>query len=148
MCLEIYELALARSFTALELALQTALKKTKVKLQLLIDIDKLLIVKKKLLEVEYIILFINMENIPEVTCRWFWVGWRNNFKFPKDFIKNYNEDSDAEYFFFEVDIQYPEELYELHNDLHFLKERIKLERLKNLYLTCMLEKNVLYIYKI
>ena len=51
-------------------------------------------------------------------------------------------------FFFEVDIQYPEELYELHNDLHFLKERIKLERLKNLYLTCMLEKNVLYIYKI
>ena len=47
MCLEIYELALARSFTALELALQAALKKTKVKLQLLIDIDKLLIVKKK-----------------------------------------------------------------------------------------------------
>ena len=47
MCLEIYKLALARSFTALELALQTALKKTKVKLQLLIDIDKLLIVKKR-----------------------------------------------------------------------------------------------------
>ena len=71
MCLEIYKLALARSFTALELALQTALKKAKVKLQLLIDIDKLLIVKKKVLEVEYIILFINMENIPEVICRWF-----------------------------------------------------------------------------
>ena len=40
----------------------------------------------------------------------------------KDFIKNYNEESDQEYFL-EVDIQYPEKLHELHNDLLFLSER-------------------------
>ena len=35
--------------------------------------------------------------------------------FNKDFIKSYNEDSDEGYFI-EFDIQYPENLYELHNN--------------------------------
>ena len=34
------------------------------------------------------------------------------------FIKSYNEDSDEGYFF-EVDIQHPDKLHELHNDLPF-----------------------------
>ena len=33
-------------------------------------------------------------------------------KFNRDFMKNYNEESDAEYFL-EVDVQYPEKLHEL-----------------------------------
>ena len=33
-----------------------------------------------------------------------------------DFIKNYKEESDQGYFL-EVDVQYPEKLHELHNDL-------------------------------
>ena len=37
----------------------------------------------------------------------------------QDFIKNYNEESDEGYFL-EVDIQYPEKLLELRNDLTFL----------------------------
>ena len=41
---------------------------------------------------------------------------KNNSQFNEDFIKNYNEESD-EVYFFEVDIQYPEKLHELHNDL-------------------------------
>ena len=46
-CLEIYELDLARFLTAPDLAWQEALKKkTKLKLNLLTDIDMLLIVEK------------------------------------------------------------------------------------------------------
>ena len=46
MCLEIYELYPAKKFLAPGLALQAALKKTKVKLDLLTDIDMLLILEK------------------------------------------------------------------------------------------------------
>ena len=46
-------------------------------------------------------------------------------QFNEDFIKNYNEESDEEYFL-EVDVQYPEKLYELHSNLPFLLERKKI----------------------
>ena len=46
MCLEIYELDLACFFTAPGLAWQAALKETKVKLDLLNDIDMSLLVEK------------------------------------------------------------------------------------------------------
>ena len=45
-------------------------------------------------------------------------------QFDKDIIKNYNEESDEGYFL-EVDVQYPEKLHELHNDLPFLPKRNK-----------------------
>ena len=45
-CLEIYKLDPAKLLSAPGLALQGALKKTKVKLDLLTDIDMLLIVEK------------------------------------------------------------------------------------------------------
>ena len=45
----------------------------------------------------------------------------------KDFIENCNEDSDEGYFL-EVDVQYPEKLRDLHHDLPFLPERIKIEK--------------------
>ena len=41
------------------------------------------------------------------------------YQFNEDFIKNYNKETDDEYFF-EVDVQYPDKLQELHNDLPFL----------------------------
>ena len=62
----------------------------------------------------------------------------NNFEwiedtsqFNEDFIKSYNEES-CEGYFLEIDVRYPEKLHELHNDLPFLPERMKLEKIENL----------------
>ena len=46
-------------------------------------------------------------------------------------MKNNNEESD-EGFFLEVDAQYLEKLHELHNDLPFLPQRMKLKKSKSL----------------
>ena len=46
MCLEIYELDLAKHISALGLAWQAAFKKIQVKLDLITDIDMLLMIKK------------------------------------------------------------------------------------------------------
>ena len=46
--------------------------------------------------------------------------------FNKDFIKSSNEESDEGYFL-KVDVQYSEKLHELHNDLPFFPERMKIE---------------------
>ena len=46
-------------------------------------------------------------------------------------MKSYNEESDEEYFF-EVNIQYPEKLHELHNDLPFSQEKMKTEKIDKL----------------
>ena len=49
-----------------------------------------------------------------------WVGETSQFN--DNFIKRYNEDTNTGYLL-EVDVQYPEKLHELHNDLpFFLKE--------------------------
>ena len=62
----------------------------------------------------------------------------NNFEWIKDtsqcdedFIKNYNEEKD-EGCFLEVDVQYFEKLHKLHNDLSFLPERMKIEKVEKL----------------
>ena len=56
---------------------------------------------------------------------------KDTSQFNEDLIKNYNEESDEGYFL-EVYIQYLEKLYELHNDLLFLPERMKIERVERL----------------
>ena len=62
----------------------------------------------------------------------------NNFEwvtdssqFNEDFIKNYNEKSGKGYFI-ELDVQYHEKVHELHNDLPFLPESIKIEKVDKL----------------
>ena len=60
MCLKIYKLDPAKILSAPELIWQAALKKTKVKLDLLTDIDMLSMVEK---EEEYVIPFINMQKL-------------------------------------------------------------------------------------
>ena len=50
----------------------------------------------------------------------------DTFRFHKDFMKSYNEES-YEGHFFEVDVQYPEKLHEVHNNLPFLPEKEKLK---------------------
>ena len=54
---------------------------------------------------------------------------KDTSKFNADFIKNYNEESD-ERFFLEIDVEYPEILQKLHNDLLLLPERMKIEKVK------------------
>ena len=56
---------------------------------------------------------------------------RDASQFIEDFIKNYNEES-YEGYFLEVDVRYLEKLHELHNDLSFLPERIKFEKVEKL----------------
>ena len=56
---------------------------------------------------------------------------KDTSQFYEDFIKNYNGESDEGYFL-EVDVQYPEKLHEIHNDLLFLPERIKIEKFQKL----------------
>ena len=62
----------------------------------------------------------------------------NNFEWIKytsqlneDFIKSYNDESDKGYLL-QVDVQYIEKLYELHNDLRFLPETVKIEKMEKL----------------
>ena len=54
-------------------------------------------------------------------------------KFNERFIKSYNENSDIGYFL-EVDVEYPRKSFNPHNDLSFLPERNKLEKVKK---TCL-----------
>ena len=50
-------------------------------------------------------------------------------EFNEDFIKSYCDVSDEGYFI-EVDVKYPENLHNLHNDLPFLSERMKIEKVE------------------
>ena len=59
-------------------------------------------------------------------------GWAMSQKLPvNNFIKDYNEEIDEEYFR-EVDLQYPQNLHVLHNDLPLLPERTKIEKVEKL----------------
>ena len=58
-----------------------------------------------------------------------WV--RNVSRIDEDFIKNYYKNGDIE-FILDVDIEYPKELHDLHNDLSFLPKRIKVNKCNKL----------------
>ena len=101
----------------------SSFKKTEVKLELLTDVDMLLMVEKG-------IRGGMCHAIDRYASRkYMWMDRRSS-QFNKDFIKKYNEESDEGYFL-KVDIQYPEKLCELHNDLPFLPE-MKFEKVKKL----------------
>ena len=152
MCLEIYELDPAKFLSAPGLAWQAALKKTKVKLDLLTDIDMLLMVEKgirggichsiyryakannkymkdydKNKESSYLQYWDVNDLYGRAISQKFQV---NNFEWIQDtpqfneyFIKNYNEENDEGYFL-EADVQYLEKLHELHSYLPFLPKRM------------------------
>ena len=74
----------------------------------------------------------------------------NNFDWIKDtsqfnenFIESYNEESD-EGCFLEVNVRCLEKLHEVHNDLSFLLERMKIKKSKSLLLIYMIKLNIVY----
>ena len=157
---EIYELDPAKFLPAPGLAWQAALKKNKVKLDLLTDIDILLMVEKGIRGGKCHSIYQytktnkkymkNYDKNKESSYIQYWdvnnlYGWAmsqklqvNNFEwikdtsqFNEDFIKNYTEESDEGYFL-EVDVQYLEKIHELHDDLPFLAEGMKIEKVEKL----------------
>ena len=159
MCLEIYELDPAKFLPSPRLAWQAALMKTKVKLDLLTDIDMLLMVAKgirgRICHFVYRYARDNNKYMKdydknkESSYIQYWdvnnpYGWAMSQKLPvykfewikdtsqfnEDFIKTYNKERDEGYFF-EVHVQYLEKLHKLH-DLPFLPERMKIEKVEKL----------------
>ena len=138
--------------------MEKGFKNTKVKLELLTDIDMLLMVEKGIrggiCHAIHQYAKANNKYLKEYdknkgsSYLKYWdvnnlYGWTMSQKLPvnifewikdiskfnENFIKNYNEESDKGYFL-EVDVQYLEKLHELHNDLPFLPERMKTEKKK------------------
>ena len=52
-------------------------------------------------------------------------------KIDEDFIRNYGKDSDKGYIL-AVNVKYPKHLHDLHSDLSFLPERIKIDKFNKL----------------
>ena len=171
-CIEIYGLDPAHFLSATGLAWQACLKKTRVKLELLTDIDMLLMVEKgtrggicqaihryakannkymknydKNIESSYLT-YLDANNL---------YGWAmsqklpvNGFKwaeklstFNERFMESYNRNSDIGCFL-EIDVEYPKKLFNLHKDLPFLAERKKLEKEKKLACDIEDKKNILF----
>ena len=141
------------------ISMASSLKKTNIKLDLLADTDMLLMVEKGIKGriCHTIHWYVNSNNKymkhydknKESSYLKYWdvnnLYWLkmskkllvNNFKsvediseFNEDFIKNYNDES-HEWYFLEVDVQYPGILYNLHHDLPFLPKKIKTEKVEN-----------------
>ena len=56
---------------------------------------------------------------------------KDTSQFNEDFSKNYNEESDEGYIL-DTDVQYLEKVHEIHNDLPFLPEKMKTEKVEKL----------------
>ena len=170
MCLNIYQLDPAKFLSAPGLALQAALKKKEVKLDLLTDIDMLLMVEKGIIrgicnaihwyekvnnkyvkdgdkskESSYL-KYRDANDLKEWTMlQRFPVNkfeWiEKTSQFNEDFINNYNEERD-EGCFLEVDVQYPEKLQEIIMTYHFFPERKSFKKQKSLLLIFMLKMNM------
>ena len=155
--------------------MESMLKKTEVKLELLTDINMLLMIEKGIrggmcqsthryakannkymknydekIEPSYLT-YIDANNL------YGWAMsqkllvndfiWYNDYlsDFNEEFVKNYNENSDERYFL-EVDIEYPKTLWRSHKELPFLPERRKQEKVEKLVFTIEdKEKYVIHI---
>ena len=160
MCLKIYHLDSVRFLSALGLAWEAVFKKTKVKLELLTDIDMLLTAENSIREETCHAIHLctkvnnkymrDYDKDKELSYLQYWdvnnlYGWamsqklqvnkfewiKDTSQFNEDFIKNYNEER-GERYFLEVDIQHSKKVHKLHNDLPFLPERMKFEKVENL----------------
>ena len=169
MCIKVYELDPAHFLSAPGLAWQACLKKTDVKLELLTDPYMLLMVKEGIRggichavqkyakasnkymksydkdKESSFLEYLDANNL---------YGWAMSQKLPvngfkwvedvleidEDFIKNCDENSDIGYFL-KGDIECPKELHDLHSDLPFLPERMKINKYSKLLCNLYNKKN-------
>ena len=160
MCIKEYELDPAHFLSAPGLAWQACLKKTEVKLESLTDVNMLLMGEKGIKggicramhryakannkymkdynkdEEESFLEYLDANNL---------YGWamseplpvdgfariKDLSKIDEDFIKNYDKDSDKGYIL-EVDVKNPKTLHDLHSDLPFLPEIMKIDKCNKL----------------
>ena len=74
------------------------------------------------------------------------IKWiKNVTEIDEKFIKNYDEDSNKGYIF-EADVKYPTRLHDLHSDLPFLPQRMKIDKCKKL--VCNLHNKKKYVVHI
>ena len=168
-CITVYELDPAHFLFALGLAWQACLKKTDVKLELLTDVDMLLMVEKgirgEICHAIYRYAKVNnkyMKNYNKDKEESFLqyldanslYGWamsqklpvsgfkweKDMSKFTKEFIKNYDEDSNKGYIL-EVNVKYNKRLHDLHSDLPFSPKRMKIDKCKKLVCNLYNKKN-------
>ena len=165
MCIKVYELDPAHFLSLPGLAWQACLKKTNVKLESLTDYDMLLMVEEEIRggichsihryaktnnkymkkynknEESSYIQYLDANNLygwamsqklPVNDFKWI----NNVSKINEKFIKNYE-------YIFEVDINYPKRLHDLHSDLPFLPERMKNDKCKKL--VCNLHDKKRYV---
>ena len=151
-CLEVYELDPVHFLSLPGLAWQACLKKTSMKLELLTDYNMLLMVEEgirgrichsihRYAKANNLYGWAMSQKLPVNNINWV----KNKSKIDEKFTKNYDEDSDKGYIF-EVDVEYPRRLHDLHSDLPFLPEGMKIDKCKKL--VCNLRNKENYVVHI
>ena len=175
MFIKVYELDPAHFLSAPGFAWQACLKITEVKLELLTDGDMLLMVEKGIGgrtchaihryakannkynkdynkdEEESFLQYDDANNLygfamsePLPVNGFDWM--EDLSKIDKDFIKNYDKDSDKGYIL-DVDVECPKNLHDLHSDLSFLPERMKVNKCSK-FVCSFYDKKIYCLHKI
>ena len=168
MCIKVYELDPAHVLSLPGLTWQACSKKTNIELELLTDYDMLLMVEEGIRggichsihryakannkymknynkdEESSYIQYLDANNLygwamsKKLPLNGF--KWTDNDEINEKFIKSYKENDNKGYIL-EVDVKYLKRLHELHSDLPFLPERMKIDK-------CNKCRNVMYVIHI
>ena len=173
MCIKEYELDPAHFLSLPGLAWQACLKKTNKELELLTDCDMLLMVEEGIRggichsihryakannkymknynnnEESSYIQYLDANNLydwamfKKLPVNGF--KWTDSDEINEEFIKNYNENDNKGYIL-EVDIRYPKRLHELHSDLPFLSERMKIDKCNKVICNLLNKKKICHTH--